>query len=193
MAPAQVTAADIREFDVHGQILGDGAPVYVERFIHAALYRARPDIAAIVHSHAHTLVPFGATEQSLRPIWHMAGFIPDHVPVFEIRRFGGEETNMLISDNALGDRLADVLGDSSIVLMRGHGATVVGESVQQAVFRAIYAQLNAGIQLAAMQLGSVTYLNAAEAAHADDNNSGQVMRAWNMWVEELPGGADRNG
>lgn len=186
-APATVTAADILVFDRDGApVVADGTPVYLERFIHAEIYKARPDVMAVVHSHADAVIPFGAARgTALRPIWHMAGFLAEGVPVYEIRDHAGDASNMLIVDGALGASLAAVLGDNAAVLMRGHGATVVGASLPEAVFRAVYLQRNAEIQLKATPLGDLTFLNAAEAGNADAANRGQVARAWSAWSGEV--------
>jgi HCOMODA/2-hydroxy-3-carboxy-muconic semialdehyde decarboxylase len=166
LAPALVRREDILTFDLDG-VAQDAANVrvYLERFIHAEIYRARPDVLAVVHSHSPSVIPFGATRQPLRPIFHMSGFLGDGAALFDIRDTAGD-TDMLISDSALGVALASALGGKSTVLMRGHGSTVVGDSVEQAVYRAIYAEVNARLQIEAMQLGQVTYLNAQEAQKA---------------------------
>jgi len=185
MAPGMVRRADILTFDLDGAALdADGRRVYLERFIHGEIYRARPDVHAIVHSHSPSVIPFGVTGQPLRPIFHMSGFLGEGAALFEIRDVGGD-TNMLISDNRLGVALAASLGDRSTVLMRGHGSTVVGISIEQAVYRAIYAEVNAKLQLQAVTLGKVTYLNSAEAGLAATANDTQVSRVWELWTREI--------
>ena len=190
MAPAQVTASDILEFDPEGTpVAADGPAVYLERFIHAALYRARPDVTAVVHSHSPSLVPLGVVKGlTLRCVCHMGGFIGSGAPVFEIRDAAGGATNLLISSNALGDELARTLGGNAVVLMRGHGSTVVGASVEQAVFRAVYAEVGARMQIEALRLGPVIYLTAEEAEAAARANDGQIGRAWSLWAAEVSGG-----
>src|SRR5450755_4770095 len=185
MAPGLVRREDIVTFDLDGAALdAEGRRVYLERFIHGEIYRARPDVRAIVHSHSPSVIPFGVTGQPLRPIFHMSGFLGEGAALFEIRDTGGD-TNMLISDNRLGVALAASLGDRSTVLMRGHGSTVVGSSIEQAVYRAIYAEVNAKLQLQAVTLGKVTYLNAAEAQLAATANDTQVSRVWDLWTREV--------
>ena len=125
-----------------------------------------PDPAAAMcgqHSHSPNLVPFGVTPVKLQPLYHMTGFLGEGVPVFEIRTVAGRGTNLLITDGKLGRSLAKTLGDKPAALMRGHGSVVVGGSVQQAVYRAIYMELNARLQSEAMRLGRVNYLTQAEA------------------------------
>ena len=185
MAPALVRHGDIVTFDEDGAALdAAGHRVYLERFIHAEIYRARPDVQAIVHSHSPSVTPFGVTQQPLRPVFHMSGFIGDGSALFEIRDVAGD-TDMLISDGRLGAALAAALGARSMVLMRGHGSTVVGASVEQAVYRAVYAEVNARLQLQAKQLGEVTYLNVGEATKAAAVNDTQLPRVWELWTREI--------
>jgi HCOMODA/2-hydroxy-3-carboxy-muconic semialdehyde decarboxylase len=185
MAPALVTAADIMAYDRDGGPLGAGdRRVYLERFIHAAIYRARPDVRAIVHSHSPSLIPFGVTRTPLRPLYHMSAFLGAGTPVFDIRDAAGV-TDMLIGDNRLGDALAEALGGQTAILLRGHGAVNVGTSVQQVVFRAVYTETNARLQAEAMRLGTVTYLSPEEAARAAAAVDGQLLRAWDLWKARI--------
>jgi HCOMODA/2-hydroxy-3-carboxy-muconic semialdehyde decarboxylase len=182
MAPGLVTADDVMTFDLDGNPpAGDQRRVYLERFIHGEIYRARPEVAAVVHNHSPAIIPFGIVKEvTLRPVFHMAGFLGAAAPIFEIRTLDAA-SDLLIRDPALGAALARSLGSSPLVLMRGHGATVVGASLKQAVYRAIYAEVNAKLQAAALQLGTVTYLNDAEAARSAATNDGQIARAWDLW------------
>src|SRR5580658_602810 len=123
---------------------GSGKPS-IERFIHGEIYRARPDVGAIVHTHAPFLIPFGVSATPLQPLNHMCGFLARGVPVFDIARENGI-TDMLVTNHQRGRSLARSLGKSALVLMRGHGATVVGSSIKEAVFRAVYATVNAQLQ-----------------------------------------------
>ena len=160
MAPGLVRREDIVTFDLDGAALdAAGRRVYLERFIHGEIYRARPDVQAVVHSHSPNVIPFGVTGTPLQPVFHMSGFLAEGSALFEIRDVAGD-TDMLISNGSLGVALAAALGSRSTVLMRGHGSTVVGASLEQAVYRAIYAEVNARLQTQAKQLGEVTYLNA---------------------------------
>ena len=181
MAPSLVRRADIVTFDLNGTAVdAAGRRVYLERFIHAEIYRARTDVNSVVHSHSPSVIPFGVTQQSLRPVFHMSGFLGEGSALFEIRDVA-EDTDMLISSGPLGEALAAALGSHSTVLMRGHGSTVVGASVEQAVYRAIYAEVNARLQIQATALGEVTFLNAREAAKAAAVNDTQLPRAWEYW------------
>lgn len=185
MAPALVRREDIVTFDLDGAALdAAGRRVYLERFIHAEIYRARPDVQAVVHSHSPNVIPFGVTGTPLQPVFHMSGFLAEGSALFEIRDVAGD-TDMLISNAGLGAALAGALGSRSTVLMRGHGSTVVGASIEQAVYRALYAEINARLQTQARQLGEVTYLNANEAAKAAAINDTQLPRVWELWVREI--------
>lgn len=187
MAPGSVTADDIIEFTLDGDPLNaNGRKVYLERFIHGEIYRRRPDVVSIVHSHSHSIVPLSVVRGArLRAIFHMAGFIGQDAPVFEIRETGGDATDLLISDQRLGRALAEKFDAADIVLMRGHGSTVVGKSIPQAVYRAVYAELNARYQLEASRLGEITYLTEAEGRACVDRVEGQVQRPWNLWKRQV--------
>lgn len=186
MAPSQVTAEDIVEFTLDGEAVNAGGrKVYLERFIHAEIFRRRPDVAAVVHSHSHSIVPLSVVKgMRLRAVFHMAGFVGQGAPVFEIREAGGDATDLLISNGHLGRALAENFDGHDIVLMRGHGSTVVGGSIKQAVYRAVYAELNARYQLQAMQLGEVTYLSEGESRSCVAHIEAQVHRPWEMWLEQ---------
>ncbi len=191
MAPGLVTPADILEFDLDGNAIdGRGRALYLERFIHSEIDKAHPEVKAIVHSHSPSVIPFGVTEVTLRPIYHMSSFLGAGAPVFEIREAGGDATDMLIRNPALGAALAKRLGGSSVVLMRGHGDVVVGGSVKEAVFRAIYTEINARLEADALRLGNgqVNFLNMQEAAASTATNAPLVGRAWDLWKQQAMGG-----
>ena len=182
LAPELVTRDDIMTLDLDSQPAdGDTRPAYLEKSIHGEIYRRRPDVHAIVHSHAAAVVPFAASSVTLRPVYHMSSFLRTGAKVFEIReRFAA--TDMLIRTNAQGAALAEKLGDDAVVLMRGHGFCSVGESLAVAVFRAFYTQTNADLQQRAIALGgSVTFLDAEEALRADASNRSVIARPWGLW------------
>jgi ribulose-5-phosphate 4-epimerase/fuculose-1-phosphate aldolase len=185
MAPALVRADDIQEFDFDSNVATDDTRrVYLERFIHGEIYRARPDVAAVVHSHSPAVVPFSAVEGAkFRPIAHMCGFLGDGAARFEIRDFAGDATDLLVRDGALGVALAKTLGSGNVVLMRGHGSTVVGPTLKHAVYRAIYTEVNARLLTDALRLGVVEYLSAGEALATMKTNEGQLERPWALWKE----------
>ena len=185
MAPSLVTSRDILTLDMDGEVCGDTRGSYLERFIHSEIYRVRPDVQAIVHSHSPGVLPFTMVREArLRPVCHMCGFIGAGAPVFEIRSVAGDASDMLIRNRSLGAALARELGGHAVILMRGHGSTVVGASLKQAVFRAVYTELNATLQMAALRLGDVTYLTAQEADAAAKTNDGQLDRPWQLWLRD---------
>ena len=187
MAPGLVAAADLMEFDRDGEAVDlQGRTVYLERFIHSEIYKAHPQIAAVVHSHSPAVIPFGVTAVKLRPIFHLSSFLALGTPVFEIRDAGGPATDMLIRTPALGAALAVSLGRAPVALMRGHGDVVVAGSVREVVFRAIYTEVNARLEAEALRLGQgqVVFLNDEEAANATLTNAGVVGRAWELWKAE---------
>ena len=192
MAPGFVTADDIVEFTLDGEpVDARGRKVYLERFIHGELYRRRPDVMSVVHSHSHSIVPLSVVKGvRLRALFHMAGFIGTDAPVFEIRDHAGDGTGLLISNSALGRALAETFDHADIALMRGHGSTVVAKSIPLAVYRAVYAELNARYQLQASSLGEITFLTAAEGRACVDGVEGQVQRPWDLWRSQA---AERRG
>jgi ribulose-5-phosphate 4-epimerase/fuculose-1-phosphate aldolase len=184
MAPGLVAAADIMEFDRDGAALDPaGRTVYLERFIHSEIYKAHPEVKAVVHSHSPAVIPFSVTGVTLRPIFHLSSFLAAGAPVFEIRDAGGRATDMLIRTPELGAALARCLDRAPVALMRGHGDVVVAASIREVVFRAIYTEVNARLEVEALQLGQgqVVFLNDEEAARATLTNSGVVGRAWELW------------
>ena len=193
MAPGLVTAPDLMEFDLAGDpIDAQGRTPYLERFIHSEIYRAYPAVQAIVHSHSPAVIPFGVVATPLQPIFHMGSFLGLGVPVFEIRDTGGPATDMLIRTPALGEALAKSLGNAAVGLLRGHGNVVVGGSVKEAVFRAVYTEINARLQAEALRIGQgqVAFLNEAEAMASMATNQGQITRPWNLWKARALGRSD---
>jgi len=181
LAPELVTAADILEYDLDSNpVDARGRGTYLERFVHGEIYRARPDVRAVVHHHSPSVIPFGVTTVPLRPIYHMAAFLGDAVPVFEIRQAGGL-TDLLIRNSALGRALAQTLGTKTTALLRGHGAVVVGPTIVHAVARSVYMETNARLQAQAIALGQVTYLDPEEARKADASVSETYARPWELW------------
>jgi ribulose-5-phosphate 4-epimerase/fuculose-1-phosphate aldolase len=185
MAPALVTEKDVLEFDSEGApVEKGGPPPYLERFIHSEIYRRRADVSAVVHSHSPSVVPFGVVKAAkLQPMFHMCGFLGPRTPVFEIRDFAGDGSDLLISNKQLGASLAQTLGEGVAVLMRGHGSTVVGSSLRQAVFRAVYTEVGARLQTEAMRLGPVTFLSEEETAATTRTIGTQIDRSWFLWLK----------
>ncbi|HEY5900609.1 MAG TPA: class II aldolase/adducin family protein [Burkholderiales bacterium] len=181
-APAIVTAADLVEWGPDSEAAtGDKRKGFIERYIHGEIYRARPEVMAVVHSHSPSVIPFGIAKTKLRPVYHMGSFLWSGAPVWDIRKVR-EENDLLVRDRPLGEALAHGLGKCNCVLMRGHGMTVVGDSVQEAVFRAIYTEMNARLQLQATQLeGPLEFLTDEEGRRATAANRGTLERPWELW------------
>ena len=182
LAPEMVEVRDIMEFDLDSKpVDARGRTSYLEAFIHGEIYRARPDVNAVVHTHTPALIPFGVSSVLLRPIYTMGAFIGKGVPIFDIRTATGQATDMLVRNAALGRALAQTLGSHGAALMRGHGAVVAGPSVQDAVGRSVYLQINAQLQLQAITLGgAVQYLDPEEARKLEMIPN-RYRRAWEMW------------
>lgn len=185
MAPSRVRADDIIEHDQNGEpVDANGRGVYLERFIHAEIYRARPDVVSVVHSHSASVIPFGISRVELQPVFHMASFLYGTAR-FEIREGFGDETDLLIRDAEKGRYLAHSLGGASVCLLRGHGSVVAGRNLREAVYRAVYTEVNARIQTQAITLGThVEYLSPAEAGAATGANATQIGRCWDLWAEQ---------
>jgi HCOMODA/2-hydroxy-3-carboxy-muconic semialdehyde decarboxylase len=164
MAPGLVEATDIIAFDRDGVPLeATNRSLYIERFIHSEIYKARGDVNAIVHSHSPTVIPFSITQTELRPVFHRASFLSGGVPVFEIRDVAGVENNMLVNDARRGKALAQALAGKNVALMRGHGNVIVAPRLRLAVSRAIETEVNAKMQLQAIMIGGpINYLSAEE-------------------------------
>jgi len=191
-APALVTAADLMEFDADSEALrGDKRKGFIERYIHGEIYRVRPDVMAVVHSHSPSGMPFGITRTRLRPVYHMGSFLWSGAPVWDIRKVR-EDNDLLVRDRPLGQALAGALGKCSCVLMRGHGMTVIGDGVPEAVFRAIYTEMNARLQIQASQLeGPIEFLSDEEGRRATVSNRGTIERPWELWKTEALGRRQR--
>jgi HCOMODA/2-hydroxy-3-carboxy-muconic semialdehyde decarboxylase len=175
---------DIREYDLNGKpAAADPFGGHPERFLHCEIYRARPDVMAIVHSRASELIPFASSTVALLPISQMAAFLSPGVPVFESRQVG-EVSDPLIRARALGRALAETLGDRTAALIRNRGAVVVGPSLQAAVGRAYYMNLNARMQVQTILLGGkVNYLEAGDAPAA--SASSEFDTAWEFWKQKI--------
>jgi HCOMODA/2-hydroxy-3-carboxy-muconic semialdehyde decarboxylase len=188
LAPALVTAADVVEYDLDGNPIGAPANFthFLERFIHAEVYRARDDVKAVIHTHSPAVIPFGVTKVPLRPMYHMGAFLAPGVPVFEIRDAAGGMTNMLVSNAKLGKALAETLGDKNVVLMRGHGNVVVAASLPMAVFRAVYTETNARLQMQAIGVGGpINFLEKEEGEKAMQVLDQIHARAWDLWKRKV--------
>jgi HCOMODA/2-hydroxy-3-carboxy-muconic semialdehyde decarboxylase len=187
LAPALVVPDDIIEYDLDSRPCNaNGRNSFLERFIHGEIYRARPDINSVVHSHSPSVIPFGLVKVKMQAMFHNGAFIAAGVPVFDIRKKFGA-TDMLVSDGAKGVALAQVLAKKDIALMRAHGSVACGPTLQTAVFRAVYTEVNARIQHMTLALGkgsTIAALDAEEGKLADVINQTAGMRAWHLWREQ---------
>jgi len=193
VAPELVIASDLVEMDLDARAVdGKARDLYSERFIHAEVYRARPDVVAVVHTHAPPLIPFAASQVPLKPLYHRSAFIALGVPVFEIREAGGM-TDMLIRNPKLGAALAKSLGEHPAVLMRGHGATVVGPSLPRVVSRSLFLAMNATLQQQAIAIGGpINYIDPEEARLIEAREGHGLKRAWEAWKRRaMEGGSSR--
>lgn len=188
IAPALVAEQDLIEFDLDSNpIDAGGRAPSIERFIHGEIYKLRPDVSAIVHSHSPTVIPFSVSKTPLRPISHVAGFLSPAVPVYDPRATVGP-SNLLISNRELGKALAEALGQNTVALIRGHGNVVVATNAGLATYRAFYTEISARLLLQARQLdGPITFLDAAEAAKINDLRQTGYVRQWELWKRELAG------
>ena len=187
-APSTVTAADIMEYGLDGEpIDARGRVSYRERFIHSEIYKVRADVNSIVHCHTPSVLPFADSDVPMKAMFHMASFVADGVPVWDIGKAGGV-TDMLVGNGTLGASLAQTLGRKNALLMRGHGAVIVANSIPNAVARAVYLGVNAKIQLEAAGLGGhLTYVSPDEA-HLRMADPNEYSRAWDMWKAKLGAG-----
>lgn len=182
-SPELVTLDDIIEYDLDCNPIDlRGRAQYTERPIHGGIYRKRPDVVSVIHNHAYEVIPFTVVHGvKLKPLLHVAAGIGAEIPVWDIRdKFG--DTNLLVTTQAHGEDLADMLGGNRVVLMRGHGASVAGGSIQNAVHIAVYLKVNAQLQSEAMRLGGdITYLSDGEIAEMQRTSAGHA-RAWEYWA-----------
>jgi ribulose-5-phosphate 4-epimerase/fuculose-1-phosphate aldolase len=193
-APGLVEASDIMEFDLDGNQTGGprGQPVFLELYIHAAVYRARPDVNAVVHSHSPAVIPFSVGPTPLRPVSQTGSFLCAGVPNFDILDSFPEAANLLVTSGEKGKQLAKVLGEAPVALMRGHGDTVVGDDLKQAVYRAVFTELAAKLTAQSLALAGnrpVKYISgkACERELTTGSASGGKegnQRNWDIWARQ---------
>ncbi len=186
LAPALVTPNDIIELTTDGESRDPrGRQPFIERHLHAGIYRQRPDVMAVAHGHSPTVIPFGLVDTPMRAMYHNTAFLAAGVPVFDTRpQFG--ITDIVISSFERGNAMAKALGDKSVILLRAHGFVAVGPSVQAAVFRAIYTEINARVQLRAATLGGeMAALGEDEGRLADAMNLVTIGRSWELWKKRV--------
>jgi HCOMODA/2-hydroxy-3-carboxy-muconic semialdehyde decarboxylase len=188
-APIYVVAEDIMEYDLDSTPVDPrGRVSVVERFIHGEIFKARPDVQAIVHSHSAGVIPFSITNVPLRPVYHQASFLWVGVPVWDIRSANDPTAStLLVRNGPVGASLAKGLGDKPVALMRGHGAVIVGPDLMTAVRRAIFTEENAQMLSVALRMGGpVNYITDAEGA-SRDKTPGDNARGWEYWKRKALG------
>ena len=185
-SPELVNTDDIFEFTLDGKpVSGDGRPPYLERFIHGGIYETRPDVMAVIHSHAEDMLPYGLTDAKLVPVIHSGSVIGGDVPVWDIADKFGRETNLLVVNMEQGRDLAKTLEKKRVVLMRGHGFAAAGRSLMDAVRIGVYAPKNARVQMAASRVGSPKPMWPGEIAARTDlfnPDTAEMWRAWEYWA-----------
>jgi HCOMODA/2-hydroxy-3-carboxy-muconic semialdehyde decarboxylase len=185
LAPELIEPGDIMEFDLECNAVSDERQPYLERFIHGAVYEARPDVMSVVHAHAEDVLPFGITKAPLKPVIHSGSFMGEQVPVWDIRdRFG--DTNMLVTNLAQGRDLAKSLDRNNVALMRGHGFVAAARSLIEVVRMSVYVPRNARVQYRAMQLGELKPLSPGEIEARNAGykpHSPETWRAWEYWAK----------
>lgn len=186
IAPERVQLEDLIEYDLDSKALdANGRDSVTERYIHGEIYRARPEVMSVVHNHSPSVIPFSVTDVALQPVYHMASFLGEGVPNFEIREVE-KGSDLLVRTPALGRALAAKLASSPAALMRGHGSVVVGDSLPRAVGRSVYLELGARLQMQAIALagpgGRITYLDEAEVRASDPVQN--YKRAWPLWRDK---------
>jgi ribulose-5-phosphate 4-epimerase/fuculose-1-phosphate aldolase len=189
LAPILVAAGDIMEYDLDSTpVDAKGRTSVLERFIHGEIYKARPDVRAVIHSHSPAVVPFSVTRVPLRPVFHQAAFLWVGVPVWDIRSVKDPTaSSLLVRNTPVGKSLAAALGKKPVALLRGHGNVVVAQDIQTAVGYAIYTEVNAQLQTAALGLGGpITYISDEEGM-GRDKNPGDATRGWEYWKRKALG------
>jgi len=186
-APELVQPDDILEFTLDSQpVKQTDMRLYGERVIHGGIYQARPDVNAVCHHHAPSILPFCISGMELKPVFHLGATLGETVPFWDARDDFGD-TTLIVAKPEEGASLARALGPNWIVLMRRHGATVAGATLEELTFRTIYTARNAALQIQAHALGHVSPLNEAETRLAGEYNlrPGPVARAWEYWNVRL--------
>jgi ribulose-5-phosphate 4-epimerase/fuculose-1-phosphate aldolase len=183
MAPDQVTEEDIMELDLDSRPIEPGRKAIVERFIHGGIYKARPDVMAVCHSHTPSIIPFGVTGNSVRPICHTGGAIGQITPIWDIREDFGDGTDLLVDNADKGRSLATALGRQRVCLMRGHGSVVGTHDIKAAVMVSIWLMNNAALQMQAQAMGPVNYLSQKEVEAMEALFFGErtIGRAWGFY------------
>lgn len=184
LAPSHITVGDMQRFTLDGETT-DNRPSYLERYIHSEVYKARPDVQCVLHTHSPAVLPYCFVDTPLRPVTHMGGFMGESVPVWEIRDTHGDETDLFGGSPAVCAEIARALGDQAVVLMARHGVVNVGSSVREVVFRAFYLEQEAAALTAGLQIGKVNYLTPGEVVEAGKLVGKQIDRGWEHWSRRV--------
>ena len=184
LSPEFVTRDDIIEFTLDGNPINDTRPAYLERFIHGAIYEARPDVNAVIHSHAEDILPFSISRMQMCCVAHVASDMGAQVPVWDIADKFGDETNLLVINMAQGRDMAQKLCKNSVVLMRGHGFSAAADGLLKLVRLSVYLPRNARILLAAMRMGEFKALSEGEIRTRNNFRAGspEMQRGWEYWA-----------
>ena len=185
LSPEFVTRSDIIEFKLDGTPVNDSRPPYLERFIHGAIYESRPDVNAVIHSHAEDVLPFSISKTTpLCCVAHVASDMGSHVPVWDIADQFGDETNLLVINMAQGRDMAKKLGKNSVVLMRGHGFSAAADGLLKLVRMSVYLPRNCRILLSAMRLGEFKAMSEGEIKTRNNFRAGspEMQRGWEFWA-----------
>jgi len=181
-APDCIERDDLMEFSLDGEpVDARGRKPYLERYIHAAVYEAKPEVHAVVHNHSPSVIPFGVTGTKIRPLLHTCGCMGHEVPIWDSgEKFG--DTNMLVSSLAMGRDLARRVGGGRTALLRGHGCVVAARNIREVVYIAVYLELNARLQMQAMGMGTIKFLTAGEVDKILESTGAVAFdRAWENW------------
>lgn len=184
LAPSHITTDDIQRFNLEAET-EDNRPSYLERYIHSEIYKARPDVMSVLHTHSPAVLPYCFVDQPLRPVIHMGAYLGEAVPVYEIRDTQGDATDLFGNDSTVCAEIAQALGDHPVVLMARHGVVNVGNSVREVVYRAIYLEQNAAAQTEGLKIGNIKYLSPGEVKAAGDLVGAQIDRGWDHWTMRL--------
>jgi ribulose-5-phosphate 4-epimerase/fuculose-1-phosphate aldolase len=185
LSPEFVTPADIIEFKLDGTPTSDTRPAYLERYIHGAVYEARPDVNAVIHSHAEAVLPFSISKTPMCCVAHVASDMGTHVPVWDIDEKFGDATNLLVINMDQGRDMAKKLGKNSVVLMRGHGFAAAADGLLKLVRLSVYLPRNARILMAAIQMGEFKAMSENEIKTRNNFRAGspEMQRGWEFWAK----------
>jgi 3-hydroxy-2-methylpyridine-4,5-dicarboxylate 4-decarboxylase len=184
LAPAVITTDDMMRFNLDGETT-DNRPSYLERYIHSEIYKARPDVQCVLHTHSPAVLPFGFTDVPLRPVTHMGAIMGEVIPVYEIRDKLGDDTDLFGGSPSVCADIAESLGNATAVIMARHGVVNVGKSVREVVFRAFYLEQEAKALTAGLQIGTINYLTPGEVKTAGALVGKQIDRGWDHWSQRL--------